>query len=290
MDDFRGKVAVITGAASGFGREFARSLAVQGAKLVLADVDEKGMQETIGLLAPGTEAIAVRCDVGAAASLDELADRAYARFGAVHLVFNNAGVAVCGPAWTATLEDWKWVLDINLMGVVHGVRSFLPRMIASGEPGHVVNTASVAGLLSLPGSAVYCVSKHAVVTLSECLRHDLRVAKAPIGVSVLCPAFVQTGIFESARNRPKDLAATNPYGKAYEEAGRKAVAAGKLSAEDIARITLEAVKSDRFYVIPHRKTKGGIETRMRDILDERDPTDISRPVELESTPQQPGRP
>ena len=280
MDDFRGKVAVITGAASGFGREFALALGAQGAKLVLADVDEKGMQETMGLLPSGTEAIAVRCDVRAAASLDELADKAYARFGAVHLVFNNAGVAVCGPAWTATLEDWKWVLEINLMGVVHGVRSFVPRMIASGEPGHMVNTASVAGLLSLPGSAVYCASKHAVVTLSECLRHDLRVAKAPIGVSVLCPAFVRTGIFESARNRPRELAATNPLGKPYEDAGRKAVAAGRLSAADIARITLEAVRTDRFYVIPHEKTRAGIETRMRDILEERDPTDISRPVEL----------
>ena len=278
MDDFRGRVAVITGAASGFGREFARALGAQGAKLVLADVDEKGMQETLGLLPAAAEAIAVRCDVRSSEALDELADKAYARYGAVHLVFNNAGVAVCGPAWTATLEDWKWVLDINLMGVVHGVRSFVPRMIASGEPGHVINTASVAGLLSLPGSAVYCVSKHAVVTLSECLRHDLRVAGAPIGVSVLCPAFVQTGIFQSARNRPRELAATNPLGRAYEEAGKKAVAASKLSAADIARITLEAVKAGRFYVLPHVKAKAGIETRMQDILGERDPTDISRPV------------
>jgi NAD(P)-dependent dehydrogenase (short-subunit alcohol dehydrogenase family) len=278
MDGFRGKVAVITGAASGFGREFALALAAEGAKLVLADVDEKGMQETAALLPAGNESISARCDVRAPQSVEELADKAYARFGAAHLVFNNAGVAVCGPAWTATLEDWKWVLDINLMGVVHGIRSFVPRMIASGEPGHVINTASVAGLLSLPGSAVYCVSKHAVVTLSECLRHDLRVAKAPIGVSVLCPAFVQTGIFESARNRPRELAATNPLGKAYEDAGRKAVAASKLSAADIARITLEAVRSDRFYVLPHGKTKAAIETRMQDILAERDPTDISRPV------------
>ena len=278
MKDFDGKVAVITGAASGFGREFAVALAGQGAKLVLADVDEKGMQETAALLPAGTEAIIARCDVRAAGSLDELADKTYARFGAAHLVFNNAGVAVCGPAWTATLEDWKWVLDINLMGVVHGVRSFVPRMIAGGEPGHVVNTASVAGLLSLPGSAVYCVSKHGVVTLSECLRHDLRVANASIGVSVLCPAFVQTGIFESARNRPKELAATNPLGRAYEEAGKKAVAASKLSAADIARITLDAVRNDRFYVLPHGKTKAAIETRMQDILGERDPTDISRPV------------
>lgn len=278
MQDLKGKVAVITGAASGFGREFARACAAEGARLVLADVDEKGMQETVALLPAGAQSLVMRCDVTRAESLDRLANAAYERFGAAHLVFNNAGVAVCGPAWTATLEDWKWVLDINLMGVVHGIRAFVPRMLASGEPGHVVNTASVAGLISLPGSAVYCVSKHAVVTLSECLRHDLRVAKSAIGVSVLCPAFVQTGIFESARNRPKELAATNPFGKAYEEAGKKAVAAGKLSAEDIARITLDAVRAERFYVIPHRKTKVAIETRMQDVLQERDPTDVSRPV------------
>ena len=278
MREFQGKVAVITGAASGFGREFARALAAEGAKLVLADVDERGMRETAALLPAGAESLAVRCDVTRAASLDALAESAYQRFGAAHLVFNNAGVAVCGPAWTATLEDWKWVLDINLMGVVHGIRSFVPRMLASGEPGHVVNTASVAGLISLPGSAVYCVSKHAVVTLSECLRHDLRVAGAPIGVSVLCPAFVQTAIFESARNRPQELAATNPLGKPYEDAGRKAIAAGKLSAADIARITLDAVRNERFYVLPHQKTKAAIETRMKDVLEERDPTDISRPV------------
>ena len=278
MKDFKGKVAVVTGAASGFGREFALALASEGARLVLADVDEKGMAETAAMLPEGTESLAARCDVRTPQSLDELAAKTYERFGAAHLVFNNAGVAGCGPAWTATLEDWTWVLDLNLLGVVHGIRSFVPRMIAAGEPGHVVNTASVAGLLSIPGSAVYCVSKHAVVTLSECLRHDLRVAKAPVGVSVLCPAFVPTGIADSARNRPQELAATNPLGKIYEEGVRKAVAAGKLSAADIARITLDAVRNDRFYVLPHQKTKAAIETRMQDILAERDPTDISRPV------------
>ena len=278
MRDLQDRVAVVTGAASGFGRAFAVACAAEGARVVLADVDEKGMLETAGLLPQGSESLVVRCDVTRADNLEALAAQTYERFGGTHVVFNNAGVAVCGPAWTATLEDWKWVLDVNLMGVVHGIRAFVPRMLAAGEPGHIVNTASVAGLLSLPGSAVYCVSKHAVVTLSECLRHDLRVAQSAIGVSVLCPAFVQTGIFESARNRPKELAATNPLGRAYEEAGKKAVAASKLSAEDIARITLEAVKTDRFYVIPHRKTRSAIETRMQDILEERDPTDVSRPV------------
>jgi NAD(P)-dependent dehydrogenase (short-subunit alcohol dehydrogenase family) len=207
-----------------------------------------------------------------------LAKRAWDRFGSVHLLFNNAGVAVAGPAWTATLEDWKWTLDINLMGVVHGIRAFVPRMLAQGGEAHIVNTASVAGLVDIPGSAVYCVSKHGVVALSECLHHDLRVAGAAIGVSVLCPAYVNTGIGDSARHRPAELAATNPLAAPYEEAVRQALRSGKLSAADIARATIEAVKAGRFYVIPHEKIKGAIETRMRDILDDRIPTDVSRPV------------
>ena len=185
-------------------------------------------------------------------------------------------MAVVGPTWTATLQDWQWVLGINLMGVVHGINAFVPRMLAQGGGGHIVNTASVAGFLSLPGSAAYCVSKHGVVTLSECLHHDLRVAKSEIGVSVLCPAFVNTGIFESARNRPAELAATNPLAAPYEEAGRRAVAAGKLSAADVARITLEAIDARRFYVLPHEKIKAAISTRMEDILQARPPTDVSR--------------
>ena len=285
MPELKGKVAVVTGAGSGIGRELASACAREGAMVVLADVDEAGMRETATRIASlGTCSLQMRCDVSKPDELDRLAARTYAEFGAAHLLFNNAGVAVAGPAWTATLEDWKWTLDINLMGVVHGIRSFVPRMLAQKDECHVVNTASVAGLLSLPGSGVYCVSKHGVVALSECLYHDLRVERAPIGVSVLCPAYVNTGIFDSARNRPRELAATNPLGRPYEEAGRKALLAGKLSAADVARITLEAVKERRFYVLPHQKIKAAIETRMRDILDERDPTDGSRPVELRRSP------
>ena len=267
-----GKVAVITGGGSGIGRELARACAKEGMKVAIADVDERGMEET------GSEFLRVRCDVSKAEQLENLADKTYERFGAAHLLFNNAGVAVTGPTWTATLEDWKWVLDINLMGVVHGIRAFVPRMLEQKGEGHVVNTASVAGFLSLPGSAVYCVSKHAVVTLSECLLHDLKVAQSKIGVSVLCPAFVNTGIAESERNRPKELAARNPLAAPYHDAMKKAVAAGRISAAEVAAITLDAVKQDRFYVLPHQKIKQSIETRMHDILEEKMPTDVSRPV------------
>jgi NAD(P)-dependent dehydrogenase (short-subunit alcohol dehydrogenase family) len=284
MQSIEGKVAVLTGAGGGIGRELAIACAHEGASLVLADVDENGLNTTAALVASiGAETLQVRCDVSKLADIEALADRTYERFGAAHLLFNNAGVAVCGPTWTSTPEDWTWIIGINLMGVVHGVRTFVPRMLAQKDECHIVNTASVAGLLSLPGSSAYCVTKHGVVTLSECLRHELRIERAAIGVSVLCPAFVNTGIFQSDRNRPKELAATNPLAKPYEDAGRRALAAGRLTAADVARLTLEAVKAGRFYVLPHPKIKAAVESRMRDILDERDPTDTSRPVASPTT-------
>ncbi len=273
MKELKGKVAVITGAASGFGRELAIRCAQDGMRVVLSDVDEKGLHATAELLKPfKAQTLIIQCNVGKAEEVERVAATTYERFGATHLLFNNAGVAVAGPAWTATLEDWKWTLDVNLMGVVHGIRSFVPRMLKQGGEAHVVNTASVAGLISPPGSAVYCVSKHAVVTLSECLHHDLQLAKASIGVSVLCPAFVNTGIADSARSRPAELAATNPLGAPFEARVRQAIQAGRLSAADVARITMEAVKAGRFYILTHPKIKGAIETRMRDILDDRLPT------------------
>jgi NAD(P)-dependent dehydrogenase (short-subunit alcohol dehydrogenase family) len=277
MKSLQGRVAVVTGAASGIGRALALACAAEGARLAIADVDEAGLAETARLLPPGFESLQARCDVSKAPDLEALAQRTYERFGAAHVVFNNAGVAVAGPVWAAPLDEWKWVLDVNLMGVVHGIRAFVPRMLEAKTEGHVVNTASVAGLLSVPGSGVYCASKHAVVSLSECLHHDLKAARAAIGVSVLCPAWVATGISDSERNRPSELAERNPLAGPYEEAVRKAVASGKISAAEVARITVEAVKSNRFYVLPHQKIKGSIESRMRDILDERDPVDVSRP-------------
>ncbi|MFZ2870335.1 SDR family NAD(P)-dependent oxidoreductase [Zavarzinia sp.] len=276
MQDLANKVAVITGAASGFGRELAVQCAGAGMKLVLADRDQEGLGATLALLPGATDVITAICDVSKPCDVDNLAEATYARFGAAHLLFNNAGVAVSGPTWTTTLDEWKWVLDVNLMGVVHGIRSFVPRMLAQGQPAHIVNTASAAGLVSPPGSSVYCVSKHGVVTLSECLHHELQLEGAPIGVSVLCPAFVPTGIGHSERNRPAEFADANPLGEVYAEAMRKAIAAGKLTAADVARITLEGVQAGRFYIITHPTIKKAIEIRMQDILEERLPTNTLR--------------
>jgi NAD(P)-dependent dehydrogenase (short-subunit alcohol dehydrogenase family) len=277
MKELRGKVAVITGAGSGIGRALALACANEGMGVALADIDEPGMAETVRLLEPSNAAVLTqRCDVSDSAAVESLADAAWKRFGATHLVFNNAGVGVAGPIWTTTLNDWEWTLGINLMGVVHGIRSFVPRMLEAKLEGRIVNTASAAGLTSVPGSSVYCVTKHAVVTMSECLAHELDLVEATVGVSVLCPAFVPTGIAESERNRPAALGDKNPLAARYEEFTRKAVQAGRLSAGDVARITLEGVRAGRFYILPHPKIRNAVETRMRDILDDRAPTNVVR--------------
>lgn len=274
MKTLRDRVAVITGAASGFGREFALACAREGMRLVLSDVDESGLHATDDLLkSSGAQTLLVKCNVAEAAEVEALAEQTYARFGAAHLLFNNAGVAASGPLWTATAEDWQWVLGVNLMGVVHGIRSFVPRMLAQKDACHIVNTASAAGLISVPGASVYGVSKHGVVTLSESLHHELRLVQAAIGVSVLCPAFVNTGIADSARNRPAELAPSNPQAAPFAQRVRKALDSAQMTAADIARITLAAVKADRFYIVTHEATKAAVEMRLRDILDARTPTD-----------------
>ncbi|HUR41944.1 MAG TPA: SDR family NAD(P)-dependent oxidoreductase [Verrucomicrobiae bacterium] len=278
MKDLKGKVAVITGAASGFGRELAILCAAEGMKLSLTDVDDKGLAGTVALLPSDAQVITSKCDVGKAEQVEAVAKQTYDKFGAAHLIFNNAGVAVAGPTWTTTLEEWKWVLDVNLMGVVHGIRSFVPRMLEAKTEGHIVNTASVAGLLSVPASSIYCVTKHGVVTMSEVLYHELQMYKASIGVSVLCPAFVNTGIADSERNRPAELSAKNPMAAPFEAQVKKATRSGKLTATDVARITLDGVKASRFYIFTHPKIKGSIETRMRDILDDRSPTNMVPPA------------
>ncbi len=275
MKELREKVAVITGAASGFGREFAIRCADEGMKVVLTDIDEGGLAATVALLRPGTQSLTLRSDVSSADSIEHVATSAYGRFGACHLLFNNAGVGTAGPIWMATLDDWKWTFGINVMGVVHGLRSFVPRMLEQKEASHIVNTASAAGLLAPAGSGVYAASKHAVVAASECLYHELRAQNATIGVSVLCPAFVNTGISNSERNRPAELADSNPEAKQYSDRIRQAIKSGKLNAADIAEVTIEAVKNDRFYILPHPNVKIAVEIRMKDILSDRAPTNTS---------------
>ena len=282
MKDFQGKVAVVTGGASGLGRAMAQRFAHEGMRLVLADVQQDALDRAVAeFAAAGHTAIGVRCDVSKADQVDALRDAALKRFGKVHVVCNNAGVAPGGLAWESTVADWEWCLGVNVYGVIHGIRSFVPAILAHGEEGHIVNTASVAGLISPPGMAIYCVSKHAVVTLTECLHHDLASKSDKVKASVLCPAYVPTAIADSERNRPADL--RNPERVrseeeiAREELLRKAVSSGRITAEQVGDRVFEAIRDERFYILPHQKIKGAIEARMQDILLERSPTDTSKP-------------
>jgi NAD(P)-dependent dehydrogenase (short-subunit alcohol dehydrogenase family) len=277
MKDFAGRVAVITGAGSGFGREFARIGAGLGMKLALADVQADALGATVAELeGQGAQVFGERTDVSKAEDVERLAARTLDAFGGVHLVFNNAGVAVGGLAWESSVRDWEWVLGVNLWGVIHGVRVFTPILLAQDEPGHIVNTASVAGLVNPQMMAVYNVSKHAVVSLSETLHHDLRMVNAKVGVSVLCPAFVPTGINASERNRPADLAnAALP--SASQQALRaqldKAVSSGRITARQVGDMTFEAIRDERFYVITHEKMMPSIALRLQDVTLRRNPTD-----------------
>jgi NAD(P)-dependent dehydrogenase (short-subunit alcohol dehydrogenase family) len=275
MKELSGRSAVITGGGSGFGRELAILCAKEGMRVVLADVDVAGMEGTEALLPADSLSRSIRCDVSDAAAVERLAGAAYDEFGDCGVLFNNAGVGTTGPIWTTTLDDWRWTMGINVMGVVHGIQSFVPRMIKQGRPGYVVNTASAAGLLAPAGSSVYCASKFAVVGLTECLYHELRAENHPIGVSVLCPAFVDTGISTAERNRPASLSETNPEAEKYAARVRQAIKSGKLTAANIAAITMDAVKNDRFYILPHDGVKAGVAVRMKDITEGRQPTNTS---------------
>ena len=283
MKTFKGRTAVITGAASGFGLEASRIAAREGMNVVMADVQHDALElASREVTALGAQVLAQRVDVSQAGDIEALAAATTQRFGTPHLVFNNAGVATGGLVWEHSLRDWEWVLGVNVMGVVHGVRTFTPLMLAAaaadpGYRGHIVNTASMAGLLSPPNMGLYNVSKHAVVTLSETLYQDLALVTEQVHAHVLCPFFVPTGIHASHRNRPAELsdAGAGPTRSQLiaQAMSEKAVTSGKVSAAQVAQFVFDAVAANRFYVFSHPRSLATVQLRMEDIVHGRNPSD-----------------
>ena len=282
ITDFKNKTAVLTGAGSGFGLECARIGAKLGMNLVLADVQQDALDKTVAEMeAAGAPVLGMRVDVSKADQMQTFADAAFKRFGAPHFVFNNAGVGAGGLIWENTARDWEWVLGVNVMGVVHGVQMFTPMMLAAAKAdpafqGHIVNTASMAGLLNAPNMGIYNVSKHAVVALSETLYQDLALVTDQVSASVLCPFFVPTGISQSHRNRPDELKTeakptqSQLIGQAMSD---KAVGSGKITAAQVAQMVFDAIAANQFYIYSHPKAIGSVQTRMEDVMLGRNPTD-----------------
>ncbi len=283
ITDFKNKTAVLTGAGSGFGLECARIGAKLGMNLVLADVQQDALDKaTAEISAMGAQVLAFKLDISKAAEVEAMGEAVFKRFGAPHFVFNNAGVGAGGLIWENTLKDWEWVIGVNIMGVAHGVRVFTPMMLdaAKKDPayqGHIVNTASMAGLLNAPNMGVYNVSKHAVVSLSETLYQDLKLVTDQISASVLCPFFVPTGISQSQRNRPDEFKQSGSKPTKSQLIGQamsdKAVGSGKVSAADVAQKVFDAVHTGQFYVYSHPKAIGSVQVRLEDIMQQRNPTD-----------------
>ena len=253
MRSLRGKTAVITGAASGIGRALAHRLAREGMRLVLADIDQEKLREVAGRI---RGALAVRTDVSRMSQVKHLADEAYARFGAVHLLCNNAGVAEHGALWELPLARWRRLMGVNLWGAIHGCLAFVPRMLAQGEAAHVVNTSSMAGLVTPPLAGAYSASKHAVVALSEALVQDLALRRAPIGVSVLCPGWVATNLADSARG---------------QDAGLRSLISRGIPPEAVAEQTVRGVRENRFYLLTHPQMAAAVRRRADQILEGRAP-------------------
>ena len=281
IQDFKNKTAVLTGAGSGFGLECARIGASRGMNLVLVDVQQDALDKAEAeIKASGAKVMARRVDVSDADQMAALADEVQKTFGAPHFVFNNAGVGSGGLIWENSVKDWEWVLGVNLWGVVHGVRLFTPMMLAAAKAdptwrGHIVNTASMAGLLNAPNMGIYNVSKHAVVSLSETLYQDLKLVTDQLSASVLCPYFVPTGISQSQRNRPAGMADEQPTQSQLigQAMGEKAVKSGKVSAAQVAQMVFDAITADRFYIYSHPKALGNAQQRFDAIVAGTNPAD-----------------
>ena len=273
MKDLQGKVAVITGGGSGIGRAVARRAAAEGMRVVIADIEEGALKQAEReLTSQGTDAIAVATDVADAASVRELRERALRRYGAVHLVHNNAGVGGGGPIWEVPEEDWRWIVGVNLWGVIHGVAAFVPLLVEQGE-GHVVNTASIAGLTTAPFIGPYNATKQAVVAISETLYKDLEAAGVSgVGVSVLCPGFVQTRIADAGRNRPDWAPARDVENAEEVRATIQDLVDGGIPPSVVADMVLDAVRTDTFYIRTHPELDAAIRTRFEDILGGRPPS------------------
>ena len=281
ISNFKGKTAVLTGAGSGFGLECARIAAHNGMNVVLVDVQKDALDAVkTELEAKGTQVMARLVDVSNSAQMQALANDVQQQFGAPHFVFNNAGVGSGGLLWENSEADWQWVLGVNVWGVIHGVRLFTPMMLAAAKKdssyrGHIVNTASMAGLLTPPNMGVYNVSKHAVVSLTETLYQDLKLVTDQISASVLCPYFVPTGISQSHRNRPSNLKAEKPtqsqlIGQAMSD---KAVSSGKVTAAEVAQLVFDAMTHDQFYIYSHPQALGNVQSRMEAIVQQHNPPD-----------------
>jgi NAD(P)-dependent dehydrogenase (short-subunit alcohol dehydrogenase family) len=282
IKNFKGRTAVITGAASGFGLEASRIAARLGMNIVMADVQQDALDSAAAeIRALGAAVLPFRLDVSKAAEVEALGAATLARFGAPNFVFNNAGVGAGGLIWETSAKDWEWVVGVNLMGVAHGIRVFTPMMLAAAakDPsyeGHITNTASMAGLLNAPNMGVYNATKSAVVAMSETLYQDLRLVTDQISASVLCPFFVPTGITQSQRNRPAEMrddhkpTRSQLIGQAMSD---KAVSSGKVTAGQVAQFVFDAVAEDRFYVYSHPKSLASVQVRLEDIMLPRNPTD-----------------
>jgi NAD(P)-dependent dehydrogenase (short-subunit alcohol dehydrogenase family) len=281
ISDFKGKTAVLTGGASGFGLECARIGARLGMNLVIVDVQADALKQAHDeLKSLGATVMAKKVDVSNADAMQGLASAVFERFGAPHFVFNNAGVGAGGLVWENTVEDWEWLLGVNLWGVIHGVRLFTPMMLdaAKQDPNyqaHIVNTASMAGLLTPPNMGIYNVTKHAVVSLTETLYQDLKLVSDQVSASVLCPYFVPTGINNSERNRPDALKPQvfTPSQLIGQAMSNKAVSSGKVSAAQVAQMVFDAMLADQFYIYSHPKALGNAQTRFDAIVQGHNPPD-----------------